>query len=362
VVNGLAGSVSIFNHDGCDPRALTTLGVIPAQEVAAISGGLLCEDVPVRLNRAILDYDCILICGPVFPHEVAGFSGGTKYFFPGIAGREIIDFTHWLGALVTSFETIGVADTPVRRSEPRFLLSRQFGASLRYRAASMIRALLIVSIALLVGLPVLAQRGGGGHGGGGMHGFGGGMHGGYGGMHPGLGGSIHRGFHQPFHNNFRFRNFDRSLSRFAFGTEFDGSNADYGNPLDYGSPSDGSQRYDSLNTGHQPSVSPVIAVQLSEHIYSYVPVDSRNAPVVPDIHEYVPPPSQTNSTYVPTLYLIAFQDNSIRAALAYWTEGSTLRYVTLAHEQKQAPLASVDRVLSERLNGERHVLFRLPSR
>jgi lactate racemase len=115
VVNGIAGAMSIFNHDGRDPGALTTLGVIPAAEIAAISGGLLCEDVPVRLNRAILDYDHILICGPVFPHEVAGFSGGTKYFFPGIAGAEIIDLTHWLGALITSFEIIGVADTPVRR-------------------------------------------------------------------------------------------------------------------------------------------------------------------------------------------------------------------------------------------------------
>ncbi len=113
VVNGIVGRVSIFNHD--DHGALTTLGVIPAAEIAAISGGLLCEDVPVRLNRAILDYDHILICGPVFPHEVAGFSGGTKYFFPGIAGAEIIDLTHWLGALITSFEIIGVADTPVRR-------------------------------------------------------------------------------------------------------------------------------------------------------------------------------------------------------------------------------------------------------
>ena len=236
----------------------------------------------------------------------------------------------------------------------------------------MIRALLIVSVTLLVGLPVLAQRGGGGHGGGGgmhgfgggtHHGFGGGMHGGFGGIHPGLGGSIHRGVHQPFHNNFRFRNSDRSSSPFAFGsTKFDGNDADYGNPSDSGYPSDESQRYDSSNAGQQPSVSAVIAVQLSEHSYSYVPVDSRNAPVVPDIHEYVPPPSQSNSTYVPTLYLIAFQDKSIRAALAYWTEGSTLLYVTVAHEQKQAPLASVDRALSERLNGERHVLFRLPSR
>jgi len=63
----------------------------------------------------IFDYDQLLICGPVFPHEVAGFSGGAKYLFPGIAGAEIINFTHWLWALVTSMQTIGVKETPVRR-------------------------------------------------------------------------------------------------------------------------------------------------------------------------------------------------------------------------------------------------------
>ncbi len=119
VVNGIVdaagGRIRIFNHDGSDAAALTALGLIPASEIAKISGGLLHEDVPVRVNRAILDYDHILICGPVFPHEVAGFSGGTKYFFPGIAGREIVDLTHWLGALITSSDTIGVVDTPVRR-------------------------------------------------------------------------------------------------------------------------------------------------------------------------------------------------------------------------------------------------------
>jgi lactate racemase len=62
--------VSIFNHDGRDPHALTTLGVIPAAEIATISGGLLSRDVPAKLNRAILDYDYILICGPVFPHPL----------------------------------------------------------------------------------------------------------------------------------------------------------------------------------------------------------------------------------------------------------------------------------------------------
>ena len=57
--------------------------------------------MPVALNRLIFDYDQLLICGPVFPHEVVGFSGGNKYLFPGIAGPEIINFTHWLGALIT---------------------------------------------------------------------------------------------------------------------------------------------------------------------------------------------------------------------------------------------------------------------
>jgi nickel-dependent lactate racemase len=70
--------------------------------------------VRVSLNRCIFDYDQVIICGPVFPHEVVGFSGGNKYLFPGIAGPEIINFTHWLGALVTSYKVIGTHDTPVR--------------------------------------------------------------------------------------------------------------------------------------------------------------------------------------------------------------------------------------------------------
>ena len=68
----------------------------------------------VALNRRIFDYDQIIICGPVFPHEVVGFSGGNKYFFPGIAGADVINFTHWLGALITNYEIIGSGYTPVR--------------------------------------------------------------------------------------------------------------------------------------------------------------------------------------------------------------------------------------------------------
>lgn len=107
--------VHLFNHAWQDPAQLTQVGEISAAQVAEISRGLLHQSVPVRLNRLILDYDHLLVCGPVFPHEVVGFSGGNKYFFPGIAGPDIIDLSHWLGALITSYEIIGTKHTPVRQ-------------------------------------------------------------------------------------------------------------------------------------------------------------------------------------------------------------------------------------------------------
>src|SRR4051794_30789886 len=114
VVDGRAGAHRIFNHRWEDPATFATLGVIPARDIAELSDGRCEQDVPVALNRLVLEYDHVLICGPVFPHEVAGFSGGTKYLFPGIAAAEIIHFTHWLGALMTSYDIIGTANTPVR--------------------------------------------------------------------------------------------------------------------------------------------------------------------------------------------------------------------------------------------------------
>ncbi len=114
VVGGRAGNAHVFNHDWHDPAMFERLGEISAAEIAALTGGRLERNVTVSLNRRIFDYDQLVICGPVFPHEVVGFSGGNKYFFPGIAGPEIIDFTHWLGALITNYEIIGAGYTPVR--------------------------------------------------------------------------------------------------------------------------------------------------------------------------------------------------------------------------------------------------------
>jgi len=110
--------VGILNHAWDSPDTLTRLGVIPQGRVKEMAGArwhhTLGGDVPVSINRAILDYDDILIVGPTFPHEVVGFSGGAKYLFPGISGSDMIDVTHWLGALAGVRGTIGIKDTPVR--------------------------------------------------------------------------------------------------------------------------------------------------------------------------------------------------------------------------------------------------------
>jgi nickel-dependent lactate racemase len=102
-------------HRWDEPSTFKRIGELTEEEVAAISGGLLRERVPIDINRGIFDYDQLIILGPVFPHEVVGFSGGAKYLFPGISGGEFLHFFHWLGALITCRKIIGRKETPVRQ-------------------------------------------------------------------------------------------------------------------------------------------------------------------------------------------------------------------------------------------------------
>lgn len=105
---------SYCNHRWDLDDTMTRVGWIDENEIETLSGGRLKERVPVDINKAIFDYDMILICGPVFPHEVVGYSGGAKYLFPGISGGEFLHAFHWLGAVVTCAGTIGIKHTPVR--------------------------------------------------------------------------------------------------------------------------------------------------------------------------------------------------------------------------------------------------------
>src|SRR3954464_2411242 len=106
---------TVLNHAWWEPSTFVDVGTISAERIAELSEGILEHTAHVRINRNVVEHDVTLIVGPVFPHEVVGFSGGNKYLFPGVSGRELIDLSHWLGALITSAQIIGTRGiTPVR--------------------------------------------------------------------------------------------------------------------------------------------------------------------------------------------------------------------------------------------------------
>ena len=81
------------------------------------------------------------------------------------------------------------------------------------------------------------------------------------------------------------------------------------------------------------------------------------------IHVYEAPgrePVDTSADENTSFYLIAFKDHSIYSAFAYWVEGDTLHYVTPQRVHNQASLSLVDRELTERLNRNQGLPFKLP--
>ena len=129
--------VKLLNHAWDDDKVLTEIGKIPASEIRDLTGGLFEMEVRVRINRAALEYDELVILGPTFPHEVVGFSGGNKYLFPGISGPEVLNFFHWLGAVVTNPGIIGKKWTPVRKVVDRaasMVKTRKWCASMVVRS------------------------------------------------------------------------------------------------------------------------------------------------------------------------------------------------------------------------------------
>ncbi|MEP6672151.1 MAG: lactate racemase domain-containing protein, partial [Chthoniobacter sp.] len=70
--------VRFFNHEWDNDAALRNIGLLTFEDTRALTGDLFEMEVPVRINARVFDYDQLIICGPVFPHEVVGFSGGNK--------------------------------------------------------------------------------------------------------------------------------------------------------------------------------------------------------------------------------------------------------------------------------------------
>lgn len=109
--------LTVGNHRWRDDGELVTVGVVTRDELAVIAGPLwhpsLGGDLPLRINRAVLEHDHVIIVGPTFPHEVVGFSGGAKYFFPWAPGPEMID-----ASLARRPERRGRNDRTCRHPDP----------------------------------------------------------------------------------------------------------------------------------------------------------------------------------------------------------------------------------------------------
>lgn len=78
---GLMGRVRVVNHTAHDP-----LMVAPAGQTA--------DGRPVLLNKEYLEADRRIVIGFIEPHFMAGFSGGYKGIFPGVADIDSIMHYH----------------------------------------------------------------------------------------------------------------------------------------------------------------------------------------------------------------------------------------------------------------------------
>lgn len=103
----------LIHHWQTDNAAV---GKVPADFVEGISGGLYREEISVELNHLLLDggYDLILSVGQVVPHEVVGMANYSKNLFVGVGGRDMINKSHFLGALCGMEKALGEIDPPAR--------------------------------------------------------------------------------------------------------------------------------------------------------------------------------------------------------------------------------------------------------
>jgi len=93
------------------------VGRVSANYMRELSQNLLDYDLAVDVSRHVLcpSYDLVISVGQVVPHEVAGFANYTKNIVVGCGGRNMINQSHYLGALYGMERIMGRKDNPVRR-------------------------------------------------------------------------------------------------------------------------------------------------------------------------------------------------------------------------------------------------------
>ncbi len=93
------------------------IGEVPSEYVREISSGRLDYPIKVQVNRRLMDpsYSLVISVGQVVPHEVVGMANYTKNVLVGCGGKDIIDKTHFLGAVYGLEAMMGKDHSPVRK-------------------------------------------------------------------------------------------------------------------------------------------------------------------------------------------------------------------------------------------------------
>ena len=93
----------------------------------------------------------------------------------------------------------------------------------------------------------------------------------------------------------------------------------------------------------------------------YTTADPRQGATVYESPRREPVPDDQAQAADGNRYLIAFKDHTIYSAVAYWADGDTLHYFTTGNTHNQASVSLIDRELTERLNKEMGIDFKLPA-
>jgi nickel-dependent lactate racemase len=103
----------VLRHDWRDK--LVRVGEVPAEEIAALSGGVMTTAVPIEVDKTLLEgWDRVISIGQVVPHEVIGMANFTKNLVIGLGGDATINRSHLLAAVCDMEKIMGRVRTPVR--------------------------------------------------------------------------------------------------------------------------------------------------------------------------------------------------------------------------------------------------------
>lgn len=96
---------------------IVRIGTISAEIIKELTDGLVDFPLHCEINKTLVqgNWDQIISVGQLVPHELIGIANFNKNIFIGVGGKDIIDKTHFIGALYGTEKMMGHISSPVRK-------------------------------------------------------------------------------------------------------------------------------------------------------------------------------------------------------------------------------------------------------